>query len=310
MSGMADTDPKSTAVGLAEPGGDESTREAPSPTPMDAVLARLDEISTLPGIAMNLMSVASDPESGAADLKRVLEGDPALSARVLRCVNSAAYGLPQRVTNLQLGISYLGFKQVRNLAMTACVSDVFKTDETIGPYRRSRLWKHLVSVAICARLIATRQRLPNFEDAFLGGLLHDIGIILEDQHAHEDFVRMMQSIDKRTMLVELERRFLKFDHTAIGARVAEQWNFPRPVCACVEFHHDSEACGADELAVVHCVQVANLICTLRGISSVGLKLVKVPKRALSRMKLRQDDIRVLMKDFEHETALNEHLFTL
>lgn len=288
----------------------EAGAPAVAATPIDRVLERVDEISTLPTIALRLMAVASDPDSGAADLKHVLEADPALSARVLRCVNSAGYGLPKRVTNLQLAISYLGFRQVRNLAMTACVSDVFKTDETVGPYRRSRLWRHLVSVALCARLIAARQRLPNFDDAFLGGLLHDLGIIIEDQHAHEDFVRMMQAIDRRTTLVELERQYLGFDHTEIGARVAEMWNFPKAVCACVQHHHDSGGCPADELAVVHCVQAANLICTLKGFTSVGLKLVKVPKRALARMKLQQDDIRVLIKDFEHEMSLNEHLFTL
>ncbi len=69
-------------------------------------------------------------------------------------------------------------KQVRNLAITASVSKLFRQEEAIGSYLRSQLWQHLVSVGVCARLIAMRREFENFEDMFLAGLLHDIGIIL------------------------------------------------------------------------------------------------------------------------------------
>ena len=100
---------------------------------MEKLLRRIDEISTLPQVALKVMEVANDPDSGAADLKNVLESDAALSARVLRCVNSSAYAVRTRITNLQQAIAYLGLKQVRNLAMTASVSELFKKDEKVGP---------------------------------------------------------------------------------------------------------------------------------------------------------------------------------
>src|SRR5690606_832545 len=105
---------------------------------------------------------ARNQESNAADLKTVVEGDPSLSARVLRTVNSAAYAVRSKVSNLHQAISLLGFNQIRNLAITASVSDSFKTDNVSGPYRRSGLWRHLVSVGICARLVAARTRMSNF----------------------------------------------------------------------------------------------------------------------------------------------------
>ena len=70
----------------------------------------------------------------------------------------------------------MGFNQIRNLAITASVSHSFKTENVSGTYRRAGLWRHLVSVGICARLIAARSRMSAFEDAFLAGLLHDFGI--------------------------------------------------------------------------------------------------------------------------------------
>src|SRR5262245_37069549 len=118
---------------------------AAAETLVDKVARRIDGISTLPHVALRVMEVASDERTGAAELKAVLEGDPALSARVLRSVNSSAYALRTKVTNLQLAIAYLGLKQIRNLAVTASVSDIFKKDEQIGSYSRGGLWRHLVS---------------------------------------------------------------------------------------------------------------------------------------------------------------------
>ena len=178
------------------------------PRSLDAVAQEIGEISTLPQIALSVMEVAADKDAGADDLRQVLEGDPALAVRVLRSVNSASYGLQSEVTNLLQAISHLGFNQIRNLAMTAAVSELFKVDEVIGTYRRSALWRHLVSVGVCARLLAMRRKMPNFEDAFLAGLLHDFGIILEDQWIHDPFCVVVTRLPEFESLVECERECL------------------------------------------------------------------------------------------------------
>lgn len=277
---------------------------------VDKVAKRIDGISTLPHVALRVMEVANDDRSGAADLKAVLEGDPALSARVLRCVNSSAYALRTKVTNLQLAIAYLGLKQIRNLAVTASVSDIFKKDEQVGSYSRAGLWKHLVSVGICARLIALRQRLPEFEDAFLAGLLHDIGIILEDQHMHSPFCQMIQSLSPSKTLAECEREHFGFDHTQLGERVAELWKFPQAAQAAIAYHHASVMCRGEHAPTVRCVDVANLICTLKGCSSVGVNLLRSSRAVLDAMSLSKEDIEVLASDLDHELELHANLFTL
>ena len=282
-------------------------QSAPS---LESVAKRIQEISTLPHIALRVMQVASDSGSGAADLKGVMENDAAMSARVLRCVNSAAYALRSKITNLQQAIAYLGLKQVRNLAMTATVSDLFKKDETVGPYRRRNLWRHLVSVGICARLIAMRRKIEAFEDAFLAGLLHDVGIILEDQQVHERFSRVIRALNGQQTLVEAERQQLGFDHTQLGENLAEQWHFPEAVKASIRFHHTSVLYRGPSIDIVRCVDVANLICTLKGISSVGLKLVAVCGPALGGLSLTNDDLAVLSQDLDEELRKNESLFKL
>ena len=219
----------SEVAGRSSPAGQNALQQQeppPKQIPLDMVVSRAAEVSTLPHIALKVMEVARNPESNAADLKTVVESDPSLSARVLRTMNSAAYAFRSKVTNLQQAISLLGFNQVRNLAITASVSDSFKNDTVCGTYRRSGLWRHLVSVGICARLIAARTRLSNFEDAFLAGLLHDFGIIIEDQHVPKGFRAMINSLNDPRPLTDAEQMFLGFDHTLLGARVADNWKFP------------------------------------------------------------------------------------
>jgi HD-like signal output (HDOD) protein len=283
---------------------------ADRPKSVEAVVRRVGEISTLPQVALEVIEVARDPATGAADLRAVVEGDPALGTRVLRMVNSAAYGVSSSVTNLQQAISYLGFSQVRNLAMTACVSEVFKAEETIGTYQRIMLWRHLVAVGICARLVAVRCKIPSFEDAFLAGLLHDVGIIIEDQHAHVHFRQVIADLSEDLTLSAVESKHLGFDHCTLGAQVAELWRFPATVRAAIRFHHASDRYRDEGCEIVRCVEIANLICSLKGITSVGRQLVKPPLETFRAMGFGKEDIVVLAADLDRELATSQSLFEL
>ena len=280
------------------------------PKSVDAVVRRVSDVSTLPQVALKVMEVAKDPDAGAADLKAVVEGDPALGARVLRMVNSAASGVSSTVTNLQQAISYLGFSQVRNLAMTASVSEIFKENEKIGTYQRTKLWRHMVSVGICAQLVARRCKMPGFEDAFLAGLLHDIGIILEDQHTHQLFCEVIRNLSDDTTLVAVEKELLGFTHCILGAKIAEAWRFPPAVRAAIRFHHASSGYRGPGSDIVRCVEIANVICTLKGIRSVGAGLVKPPLETFQAMGLQKEDIVILATDLDQEIATSESLFEL
>ena len=277
---------------------------------LGTVVRRIDEISTLPAVALRLMEVAGDLGSSAADLKEVLESDTALCARVLRCVNSAAYALRTRITNLQQAIAYLGLQQIRNLAMTASVSEFFKTEVSVNTYSRAELWKHLVSVGICARLIARRRKISNFEDVFLAGLLHDVGIILMDQYVHDQFSEIIISLKGDKTLAQAERNHLGFDHAELGAMVAQNWGFPDAAQAAIRYHHSSAQYKGNDIDAVRCVEVANLLCTLKGFSSVGVKLVEFSKPAISGLRLTKEDIAILIEDLDGEIEANAGLFQI
>jgi putative nucleotidyltransferase with HDIG domain len=287
-----------------------STIVAHRQSPLNEVARRVRDISSLPTVALRVMEVTNDANTPTGELKAVLEGDVSLSARVLRLVNSSAYGLRQRVTTLQAAIAYLGFRQIRNLAMAASISEVFKKDELIGSYSRPALWKHLVSVGICARMVAMRRSLEDFEDVFLAGLLHDIGIILVDQYDHANFRRMASALRSDLCLGEAEQEALGYSHMELGARVGAQWRFPELVTSAIRYHHHAVAPSNQNCQAIRCVQVANALCTFRNISSVGLSLVKPPVDAINGLNLLRPDIEALLADMDEEFQQQSMLFVL
>ncbi len=275
---------------------------------VEQVARRIEEISTLPHVAIRVMQIANDPDSDAGNLTEAMESDTALSARVLRCVNSSAFAVRQKITNLRQAIAYMGTKQIRNIAVTASVSELFQTDEAIGTYRRSELWKHLVSVGICARMLAVKQELPNHEDMFLAGLLHDIGIIFEDQYVHESFCKVLDTLREDRSLAASERETLGYDHTTLGETMAEIWGFPEAVKAAIRYHHMSINYRGKQNNIVRCVEVANGICTQKGLSSVGLPLVKCTRSVLATLSFTTADVPALTSQLDEELEANAALF--
>jgi HD-like signal output (HDOD) protein len=278
---------------------------------LEELIKRIDQISTLPHIVSQVTQVANATTTSAADLTGVIETAPALSARLLKCVNSAAYGLPNRINRLQHAISYLGFKQVCNLAIGAAVSEIFKGDARFGAYTRIGLWRHLVSVAVTSRMIATRCGMDEFEDAFLAGLLHDIGIILEDQYMNEPFGKMMENIKENQSLVHAEQEWLGFDHTELGERVAETWRLPEFVRVAIRLHHKpGDGYTGPNAQLLACVELANALCTLKDISSIGLKRVKISSEVLTCLGLGRDDMSVITEDMDRELKQHRELLDL
>jgi HD-like signal output (HDOD) protein len=311
---MADPRPGTTtpapSAGTSPGGGATSTAGAAPGPPLEAVAAGITEISTLPNVALRVMQVASDPTSEAEDLRHAIESDPALCVRVLRCVNSASFGLRSRIADLGQAVSYLGFNQIRDLAITATVCDLFRGSRRILSYDRGGLWRHLVAVGVCSRMIATRLRLEGYRNAFLAGLLHDLGIILFDQYRHEDFHRVIAGLNTSKPLIEFEHKFVPWDHTELGYVIGERWRLPEVSLAAIRWHHDPASCPPPHGRLVHCVAVANVACSSKGITSVGPNLVGLPPASLDALQIETRDVTVYADDLDAELLRHQHLFDI
>jgi len=237
------------------------------------LFARIGEISSLPVVAIRIMEVAQNPKTGVEDLLDAVRFDAALALRVVRTVNSSYYSLRNKVADLKLAITLLGFKEIRNLALTAYVAQLFKKSAGHGAYRREQLWNHLVGVASVSRCIAQRCGGIPPSEAYLAGLLHDLGLILIDQYLHKPFCQVLDALavaPEGTALVQVETEILGFDHTQLGQYVASQWNLPEHLVAAIRYHHSPLEYDGDHRAVVGIVALADFFCSLKGASALGM----------------------------------------
>ena len=198
-------------------------------------------ISSIKEVIMQLITVINDPKSSTVDLKNIIEKDPPLTASLLKLANSAYYGFQRSISEIQEAIVAIGFNTVKELALAQKVCELFKKGSGIQGYSRVELWRHSVAVAFCNKFIYMREFRELGENTFTAGLLHNIGIIIEDQFLHDEFTEVLVKARKdNSNLLEAENSILGFDHADIGRAITYDWDFPYELVLSIGKHHEPE----------------------------------------------------------------------
>lgn len=265
---------------------------------LERLFGEIGEVSSLPTVALHIMQMAGDPKSRCQDLAEAIRRDPALAMRLMRTVNSSYYALKNKVADLDQAIVMLGFEEVRNLAVTAYVATLFREGAGYGPYTRTGLWRHMVGVGMVAQLVARTCKGVRPQEAYLAGLLHDVGLILLDQYDQEGFRRVLDALSDQSPAWETERKMLGFDHAGLGQFVAARWNLPEHLTMAIGHHHAAEPYEGPHREFVHLVAIADLFCHLRGLTPLGVQTRQMPPvRVFNELGLRR----------EHLTEIQAHM---
>lgn len=199
----------------------------------------LDKVPPLPGVVLALLTSLEDEDINTTALAKKIGQDPALSARVLKVVNSPFYGVTGQVASLPEAVMVLGFSSVRSLALAASLTGGFPMHAQGGADPR-RLWRHSFCCALCAQALAAPARL-DAEAAFTAGLLHDIGRIALLASFPERFAAVLAERKRQECDLETaELAALGFSHAAFGARLLDRWRLPATLVKAVEFHHQPD----------------------------------------------------------------------
>lgn len=202
-------------------------------------LERVERLPTLPEVIARIMSMVDDPRISAQRIGEVVGQDQSMVATILKVVNSPFYGLSSRVTSIQHAVVLLGFRSIRNMALSAVLVRTFGESSRDHRFDRTRLWRHTVATAVGARLLGEMFRTCDPEEAFLTGLIHDMGIVILDQYFHEEFRRVLDRVTlEGKTLREAEREVFGHDHAAVGMYLAKKWNFPAAVVEAIACHHE------------------------------------------------------------------------
>jgi HD-like signal output (HDOD) protein len=200
------------------------------------------ELPTMPEVLVKLNEVITKPDTSAVDVAKVVAADPAVSTNILRIVNSAYYGLQVRVSSVSLAISVMGFNMTKKVALKAAVFSVFgKKREKIQHFDPLAFWKHAVFDGVAARaLAASSDRFAEMhpEDAYIAGLLHDIGkIILMEKMAPRYLSMLRTSVQSGRSEVDVETAEFGFTHADIGSVLAIKWALPEDLAIAIRYHH-------------------------------------------------------------------------
>jgi len=236
----------------------------------NAAVKQLSHIATLPEVTLGIIELVENPKSSAQDLNELIGRDPALSARVLKVVNSAFYGLPRQIGSINRAISMLGLNAVKNIAIAASLAKLFRGGALCDRFDAKELWDHSIAVATAARLLAKEARMSSGDEAFLGGLMHDIGIMVELQSDRAKLVKVfgdMQFDGDGNPLLDfrmVERAVFGADHCHFGEALCEQWKFPRSLAIACGFHHDPAGAPAEARQIPWLIFVAERLATEHG----------------------------------------------
>lgn len=256
---------------------------------LETLFQRLSELSSLPSIALRIIEAAVDEGTDAEDMRQLIERDPALAARIIRIVNSSFYGMRQEVADLKSAIALLGTKQIRNVAITVFVSRQFGSTTNNDTLDRNQLWNHSMAVGAVARLLSKTLRVGDPEEAYLAGLLHDMGLLIVDQHLARHVPKIRATMDEGFSLHEAVHQILTFDPSQLGAYVAWRSRFPSRLVSAIEFHHKPEEYKGDEQGLTDLVAISDYIATRSGSGVMEeAKPVVPPDSVFERLNLQDD----------------------
>jgi diguanylate cyclase (GGDEF)-like protein len=203
---------------------------------LEASLRHCRNLPSPPGVALQIIELAQDPNADIGATARVIALDPALSARMLRVANSPLYAGRRRVDNLAQAMTMLGLNATLSLALGFSLAQGLRGPEGTA-LEQERIWRRSVLAALAARLVGQQAGLQRLEDLMLAGLLQDIGALALLQAEPTEYASLRARAQDNASLLALEREVLGSDHAQVGAWLALEWNLPGYI---------AEAIGASE----------------------------------------------------------------
>ncbi len=231
-------------------------------------LKEISHIATLPEVTLKIIELVEDPSSSAQDLHEVISNDPALCSRILKVVNSSFYGLPGQIASINRAIVMLGLNAVKNIAIAASLTKLFRGGELTPFFSAKELWDHSNTVAIASKMISDRLGMGLGDEAYLAGLIHDIGIMVEMQY---DRSMLIDALDRcnaddsgspSVSLLETEEEVFGANHQDFGKGLCEKWKFPTPFVAAAGFHHNPTEAPSEARKIVYVVHAADKIASM------------------------------------------------
>ncbi len=241
------------------------------------------------------------------EFEDIIKLDPVLVMRMLKLVNSPFFGLVNKVEAVSKAVVYIGMQNLRNLVAIEALRDLFKDETEVG-FSRTQLWHHSATVAILSQMIAKRIFGLIGEDEFLAGIIHDVGLIVEDQLVGTELRQACLLYSKGDKIItQYESEVLGTHHGKVGGLLAKAWNMQDDVLLAIKQHHNHEKAFPIP-STIAIVQIAEYIANRMKYSVVQNKADPLPSYLKGHMKEKMAEYKVLIKDVPAEMAKADDLY--
>ena len=258
------------------------------------VLREIKNLPTLPGIVAKLGKMAENPDTTTEQMGRVISKDHILASKLLKLVNSAFYGFPQRISSLNSAIILLGFNVIKSLIISASIFEVMEAQDV-------ELWEHSLGCAVVCNVLARHLGVKDPEEISTAGLIHDIGKVAIKMELPREYEMITAlSLEKKISRLEAEREILGLDHAEVGSWLAKSWNLPNKLIEPIACHHLPQLAKEEQQAsaIVH---FANIL--IRGLGYGHAGDIWVPplnNKAWKLLALAPADIDPLLQEIEEK----------
>jgi len=275
-------------------------------------LAGIRDLPSIPEVVGKVMNLVKDPEVSITRISRFIEEDPVITAKVLQTANSPLFRGTSEITSLAYAASRLGLKEVKKIVLSISIMKGIKGMDR----RETRLfWQHCVSVALMTEVVNKFSKIPLSandpvsNDLFVGGLLHDIGLLVLKHHFSDEYEQVMMVCEAgETNLYETELEMLGTSHAEIGAELARNWNIPESVVSMIAWHHDPEKAPDAHLRLSQTVNIADFICNNQGLGFSGeVNIRKFSNTAWFALGLKIEDVEEMLGEVKEKAKESELL---
>lgn len=203
---------------------------------IDRIVLAIEQIPTLPIISKQIQDLFSNNDVNIQEVVKIIERDPPLAVKILKIVNSAFYGLLNKVSSLDHALVILGFEEVKNIVLGFSIQNFFS--QTSNSFDRKSFWKHSIMCSQIAKFLTRHFNILDDGTLFLSGLIHDIGKLVTDQYLHDEFDSIINYIStNHVTFSEAEKEIIGVTHYQIGAKLLQQWHLPKKVTMQIFYHH-------------------------------------------------------------------------
>lgn len=254
------------------------------------------DLPTLPQVLLKLLDTCNNDDSTIKDIAQIINQDSSLCTKILRLVNSPYYRSSQKVADIEQALLNLGIASVKNITITSSVYPAFSKMKSDATFNVKFYWWHALMSAVLARSIAEKTSYHSPEEAFLAGLLHDIGRLVLWTNFPDEYSRILTSANNRPELILAGEIQMGASHSEVGAWLLTRWEFPSFVSDAVLYHHEPFERVMNALPLVKIIHIANII-------SAGATLPDDGRleRANSLLGLDPDMVKEMVRKAEEET---------